>query len=319
MPIPAHSAFPEPAIVATNGIELEVFTAGTPGKPIVLLHGWPEIAFAWRLQIPALVAQGYHVIVPNQRGYGASSQPQAVHAYDVHELAADVVGLLDHYGYQQAAIVGHDWGALLTWWIAQLHPERVAAVACSSVPHLVRGELPWIALWQKVFGPDYYMVHFNRLPGVAAKHYEAHTETLFRHLFRKDIANLIDYLKDALYSMLQLPEPPGSPLLSEAELEVFVAAFAESGFHAPLNWYRNFDRNWELLEGVDPQVRQPALMIFGELDLLTESKTLKHYVPHVEVHSLKAGHWIQQEQPEAFNQILLDWLARQYPIFPGDR
>ena len=119
--------FPKPTTIPVNGIELEVFEAGqqNEGKPIVLCHGWPEHAFTWRHQIPSLVNAGYHVIAPNQRGYGNSSRPAEVTDYDIVHLTDDLIGLLDHYGYEDATFLGHDWGANVVWSLAQLPPERV--------------------------------------------------------------------------------------------------------------------------------------------------------------------------------------------------
>ncbi len=119
--------FPNPTLISVNGVELEVFEAGqhNAGKPIVLCHGWPEHAFSWRYQVPVLVEAGYHVIVPNQRGYGNSSHPAKVIGYDIEQLTGDLIGLLDQYGYEDATFVGHDWGAMVVWWLTLLHPNRV--------------------------------------------------------------------------------------------------------------------------------------------------------------------------------------------------
>jgi pimeloyl-ACP methyl ester carboxylesterase len=159
--------FPDPTIVAVNGVELEVFEAGQQhaGNPIVLCHGWPGHAFSWRHQMSALVDAGYHVIVPNQRGYGNSSCPTQVSGYDIEHLTGDLVGLLDHYGYADATFVGHDWGATVVWGLALLHPERVTDLIALSVPYQERGDQPWIEWMEAVFGPDFYFVHFNRQPG----------------------------------------------------------------------------------------------------------------------------------------------------------
>src|SRR5688572_33122469 len=119
--------FPKPMPISVNGVELEVFEAGrqNAGKPIVLCHGWPEHAYSWRYQLPALVNAGYHVIVPNQRGYGNSSCPTEITDYDMVHLTGDLAALLDHYGYKSATFIGHDWGANVVWGLAQLHPTRV--------------------------------------------------------------------------------------------------------------------------------------------------------------------------------------------------
>ncbi|MGB1737298.1 MAG: alpha/beta fold hydrolase, partial [Pseudomonadales bacterium] len=102
--------FPTSKMVHLRDATLEVFEAGKRGRPVVLCHGWPEHAFSYRHQIPALVDAGYHCIVPNQRGYGASSRPAAVAEYDIHALTGDLIALLDAFDYEDAIFVGHDWG-----------------------------------------------------------------------------------------------------------------------------------------------------------------------------------------------------------------
>ena len=149
--------FPHPNIISINGIELEVFEGGKEniGNPIVLCHGFPEHAFSWRYQIPALAKAGYHVIVPNQRGYGNSSCPKGVTAYDINHLTDDLVALLDYYNYKDAVFVGHDWGANVVWNLALLHPERVNKVINLALPYQERGEKPWIELMEEFFGDDF--------------------------------------------------------------------------------------------------------------------------------------------------------------------
>lgn len=140
--------FPEPTMIPINGIELEVFEAGKEnlGSPIVLCHGFPEHAYSWRYQIPALANAGYHVIVPNQRGYGNSSRPKEVTAYDITHLTDDLVALLDYYNYRDAVFVGHDWGSNVVWNLALLHPERVNKILNLALPYQERGEKPWIQI-----------------------------------------------------------------------------------------------------------------------------------------------------------------------------
>ncbi|TNF85833.1 MAG: alpha/beta hydrolase, partial [Gammaproteobacteria bacterium] len=162
------TAFPESELIPINGIELEVFSAGPrDGVPIVLCHGWPEHAFSWRHQVPMLTEAGYHVIVPNQRGYGRSSRPEPVEDYDINHLTGDLVALLDHFEHEKAVFVGHDWGAIVVWALALLHPDRVAGVINRSVPFMQRGDTPWVDFWESALGGDFYIVHFNRQPGVA--------------------------------------------------------------------------------------------------------------------------------------------------------
>ncbi len=120
--------------LATNGISLHIAEAGT-GPLVVLLHGFPESWYSWRHQLPALAAAGFHAVAPDMRGYGQSDAPPEVEAYDQVTLAADIAGLIDALGADDAVVVGHDWGAPVAWHTALLHPERCRAVAALGVPY----------------------------------------------------------------------------------------------------------------------------------------------------------------------------------------
>lgn len=308
------TAFPEATFINVNGITLEVFEAGTRGRPIVLCHGFPELAYSWRHQIEPLVAAGFHVIAPNQRGYGRSSRPEPVADYDIQHLCDDLAGLLDHYGYRDAIFVGHDWGAIVVWNMALLHADRVRALANLSVPFMVRGTTEWVAFWEQALGGDFYIVHFNRQPGVADRAFEANTERLLRNLYRTRQWLAPPRPAKPGMGMVNLAladDPAGDPLMSDAELAVFVDGFRHSGFTGPINWYRNFTRNWHLLADVPQHVPQPVLMIHGTYDIVPANPNLADYAPNSEVHTLPCGHWIQQEEPEQTNRLLLEWLTRQ--------
>jgi pimeloyl-ACP methyl ester carboxylesterase len=305
--------FPEPTLIPVNGVELEVFEAGreNAGKPIVLCHGWPEHAFSWRHQLPALAAAGYHVIVPNQRGYGRSSRPADVTAYDIEHLSGDLVALLDHYGYDDATFVGHDWGAFVVWGLTLLHPHRVNKVINLSLPYQERGEMPWIEVMEAVLGSDFYFVHFNRQPGVADAVFDEDPFRFLRNLYRKNVPPAAPQPGMALINLARAEAPLGDPVMSDSELAVFVSAFASSGFTGGVNWYRNLDRNWRLLADAEPIIHQPTLMIYGERDAIQRSERLTEFVPKAEVVSLDSGHWIQQEKPEETNQAILKWLEQR--------
>lgn len=308
--------FPEPNLVAVNGVELEVFEAGreNKGKPIVLCHGWPEHAFSWRHQVPALVAAGYHVIVPNQRGYGNSSRPADVTAYDIEHLTGDLVALLDYYGYRDATFVGHDWGAMVVWGLTLLHPGRVNKVISLSLPYQERGDRPWIEVLELVLGGDYYFVHFNRQPGVADAILDENAFRFLRNLYRKNVPLQAPRPGMAMINLARAETPLGEPVMSDRELAVFVSAFEKAGFTGGINWYRNLDRNWHLLADVDPIIHQPTLMIYGDRDVIPKSEKLADFVPNVDVVSLDCGHWIQEEKPEETNQVILNWLAQKSAI-----
>jgi pimeloyl-ACP methyl ester carboxylesterase len=307
------SDFPKPTVISVNEVELEVFEAGqhNVGKPIVLCHGWPEHAFSWRHQMPALAAAGYHVIVPNQRGYGNSSRPADVTDYDIEHLSGDLVALLDHYGYADATFVGHDWGAMVVWGLTLLHPNRVNKVINLSLPYQERGEKPWIEFLEGMLGSDYYFVHFNRQPGVADTVLEENTYRFLRNMYRKNEPPMEPQPGMALINLARAEAPLGEPLMSDNELAVFVSAFESSGFTGSINWYRNLDRNWHLLADVNPIIQQPTLMIYGDRDAVPKSENLTEFVPNVEVVNLDCGHWIKQEKPEETNQAILKWLEQQ--------
>lgn len=308
-------SFPSPALIPTNGIELEVFSAGS-GRPVVLCHGWPEHAYSWRYQIEPLAAAGYHVIVPNQRGYGHSTAPEAVTDYDIEHLCADLVGLLDHYGYDKAAFVGHDWGAIVVWAMSVLHPDRVEAVINLSVPYLQRYPMDWVSLWEKALGGDFYIVHFNRQPGVADAAFGRNTRQFLRNLYRTNQwRHPAPSLEPGMpmISIANRAEMPGDALMSDADLDVFVRGFERNTFTPGINWYRNFARNWEILGRVPEKVTQPALMIYGEHDMVRKSATLGDVVGNLETVTLPCGHWIQQERPAETNAAMLEWLGRYYP------
>lgn len=303
--------FPKPKLVSVNDVKIEVFEDGQEnfGNPIVLCHGWPELAFSWRHQIPALVSAGYHVIAPNQRGYGNSSRPAEVTDYDISKLTGDLVSLLDHYGYKDAVFVGHDWGANVVWSLALLHPDRVKKVINLALPYQVRTAVPWIEFMETVFGSDNYFVHFNRQPGVADAVLDANASQFLRNLYRQNVPQVTPEPGMMMINLAKAPAPFGEPVMSDNELAVFVSAFEASGFTGSINWYRNLDRNWQILADVDPIIQKPALMIYGDKDMIPKFENLAEFVPKVEVVSLDCGHWIQQENPEETTRTMLEWLS----------
>ena len=308
--------FPPAEHIGTNGIRLSVHSAGA-GRPIILCHCWPEIAYSWRYQIAPLVEAGYQVILPNGRGYAASDVPAAVEAYDIKELCDDLLGLLDHFGHDKAVFVGHDWGAIVVWNLALMHPERVSGVINLSVPFMRRGPREWVGFWEEMLGPDFYIVHFNRQPGVADAALAENPRKFLGNIYRTK-----GWLAPApepqegmpMINLARSHTAHGEPLMSEAELDVFVRAYQTSGFHGGINWYRNFTRNWHITRDYAERIEQPTLMIYGDYDVVPKADNLKEIAPRIEEHSLPCGHWIQQECPEETNRLMLDWLGRHYPV-----
>lgn len=305
--------FPEPQLICVNQIQLEVFEAGkeNAGNPIILCHGFPELAFSWRFQISALVEAGYHVIAPNQRGYGNSSRPIEIEAYDIINLTNDLVGLLEHFSYESAVFIGHDWGANVIWNLALLHPQRVDKVINLALPYQERGEKPWIELMEEVFGEEFYFVHFNRQPGIADKILEHNTAKFLNNLFRKNIPVMPPDPGMLMINLAQNDNPIGDALMSKEELDVYIKAFEKSGFTGSINWYRNLNRNWHLMSSIKPKINHQTLMIYGGLDSIPKSPNLEEFAPNLDVISLDTGHCIQQERPEETNIAIIEWLKRK--------
>lgn len=303
--------FPSATMIPVNGVTLEVFEAGreNKGNPIILCHGWPEHAYSWRFQIPALVKAGYHVIIPNQRGFGNSSCPSAVEAYDITQLTGDLIGLLDHFGYDEAAFIGHDWGANVVWGMALLHPRRVSRLINLALPYQQRTEKPWIAFMEVIFGSDNYFVHFNRHPGVADTILNANTPTFMRNLMRKNLPPEPPAPGMMMINLAEADTAKGDPVLNDADMAVFVNSFQKTGFTSSINWYRNLDRNWDILADVDPVLPHRALMIHGLQDPIPIPSNMDDFVPNISIAPLDCGHWIQQELPDETNRLILDWLA----------
>jgi pimeloyl-ACP methyl ester carboxylesterase len=319
-------SFPEARLIETNGIRLAVHEAGPrDGVPIVLCHGFPELAYSWRHQIPALAAAGYHVIAPDQRGYGDSDKPEAAADYDIHNLTADLTGLMDHYGIGKAVFCGHDWGGLVVWQVPLLHPDRVAGIIGVGVPFLPRGPVDPIALFRKAFGDRMYIVNFQD-SHEADEVFDADPYRVFDVLMRKNPVGLRDFLKmppaervpDLVARVKQGPwDTPR--IVGEEELSVFADTFRKNGFTGPINWYRNWSRNWASTAHCPQRVDVPSLFIRAGNDLATASipdleKGMAACVADLECREIEdSGHWTQQEYPDELNAILLDWLTRRFP------
>jgi pimeloyl-ACP methyl ester carboxylesterase len=286
-----------------DGIELSVIEAGE-GPFVVLCHGFPELAFSWRHQIPALAAAGYRVLAPDMRGYGDSSAPAAIEDYDILSLCGDLAGLLDALGEQQASFVGHDWGANVAWWMAAIHPERVSAVAGLSVPFVPRAPAAPIPIMGRHLGEDFYIVWFQQ-PGVA-------DEALGSDV-RRTLTTSRQWTSQ--WAEQEGAESKRADWLTESELQVYVDAFERTGFTGGLNWYRNIDRNWELTAPYgERRIEQPSMFLTGELDPVRSfmpAEAMSGWVTDLraEIVVPGAGHWVQQQAPEIVNEALLDFLA----------
>jgi pimeloyl-ACP methyl ester carboxylesterase len=309
--------------VAVNGIEMHVLEAGRRGDPLVILsHGFPEGAWSWRHQLGPLADAGYHVIAPDQRGYGRSSLPTEVRDYGITQLTGDLVGLIEQAGHEQAVLVGHDWGALIAWDMARLHPQRLRAVVGVSVPY-VQWPAPPTQLFQMAYGDRFFYMTYFQTVGPAEHELEADVRTTMATVlwgasgegFRPPTEQVA---AAGTGFLTQMPTPPPLPWswLDEAELARYVDAFEHSGFFGPISYYRNLDANYELVKDLaSDRISMPSYYIGGSADpvLVMDPNGIERMsvLPDFRGHVLidGCGHWTQQERPAEFNAALLGFLA----------
>jgi pimeloyl-ACP methyl ester carboxylesterase len=313
-------------MIKTNGIDMAVYEAGPKdGVPVIMCHGFPELAYSWRHQIPALAAAGFRAIAPDQRGYGRSSRPAAVTDYDMTHLTGDLVGLLDALGLKDAIFCGHDWGGLVVWQMPLFHPTRVRGVIGVNTPFLARAPVDPILAMRTMFGEDMYIVYFQK-PGLADAALAKDVGKSFRFFMRKSGMKAADYAKLpaeqrnlALVKALEADEGGwggGQSLLNDEEMKYFVDTFTKTGFTGGINWYRNFSRNWEMSGTMEQKVQVPGLMVMAEDDIVLSpamSDGMERFVPDLEKALIRnCGHWTQQEHPDELNQIMIAWLKKRF-------
>jgi pimeloyl-ACP methyl ester carboxylesterase len=290
------------------------------GPPVVFCHGFPEFWYSWRHQLPALAEAGYHAVAPDQRGYGQTDRPPDVEAYDIVHLTDDLTGLLDDIGEERAVFVGHDWGAMVVWQLALMAPERVAGVVAMSVPFIPRTPVPFTEVMRALAGGRFfYMLYFQDVGPADQELGRDPRQSLLKVMWSAtgERGGAFRPQGEAGAGWLdRMPEPQGLPSwLGEEDLDLYVSEFERTGFTGPINWYRNFDRNWNLTPQLTgAKVEAPALFIAGERDpvlRMSPPDIMDEWVPNLRRKLILAGagHWIQQERPEEVNAALLEFLA----------
>lgn len=308
--------------IETNGICMHIAEQGT-GPLVVLLHGFPEIWYSWRHQISALADAGYHVVAPDQRGYGETDSPAGSEYYTQPHLVGDVIGLIDALGEETAIVAGHDWGAPVAWNTARMRPDRVQGVIALSVPYIPRGHVSMLQEGRAFFGKNWYMSYYQE-PGVAEAEFEHDVRTTMRKIMYAGSAEGSqigpwDVVPED-HGMLDLvSETEILPAwLTEADIDHYTAAFEQSGFTGALNWYRAIDKSWEIMAPfTGAKVTTPALFIAGEKDPLVNLPGSKEAIANMQqvVLNLKAtimlpgtGHWTQQERQAEVTAAMLDFM-----------
>lgn len=305
-----------------NGISLSLYCAGPEqGRPLWLLHGFPECWHSWRNQIEPLVAAGYRLFIPEMRGYGGSEAPADVKAYDVLTLCGDIRAAMDHFGQAEAGVIGHDWGAMVAWYLALVEP-RVKALTTMSVPFAGRPRRPAVEIMREASAGRFNYILYFQEPGRAEQELDADIDRTLRLLMYYDKKSLLLQDKPADSRLFDENMQVGAlpAWCPEADFAVYRQTFAGHGFRGALNWYRNFERNWQVTEPLQGRkISQPTLFLIGDKDPVgrLESYTLKkmpEWVPDLEQHELAScGHWIQNEQAQRVNELLLAFLGRHFP------
>lgn len=311
-----------------NGITLSYLDHGE-GPALLLCHGFPETSYAWRHQIPALAAAGYRVLAPDLRGYGESTAPQAIDEYTVFDAVGDLIGLLDALSIERSIVAGGDWGATIAWQAALMRPDRVVGIVALGVPMMGRAPIPPTRLFPRMDGELHYTLYFQD-PGAAERELERDVRLSLRRILHAasgdaglrhpgdGTPNPFGMVAPSAGLLHALPDAPALPAwLSESDLDHYAASFTRSGFRGGLNYYRNLDRNWRLQASLaGTKVHVPALFAVGSRDTGLAMPGMREIIADMPrlVTNLRgsvkiegAGHWLQQERPDAINDLMLSF------------
>ena len=280
----------EHSTIETNGIKLHVVQAGPQsGVPVVLLHGFPEFWYGWRNQIPALVAEGCRVIVPDQRGYNLSDKPKGVNNYDVYTLVEDIIGLIDALGYEKVNLVGHDWGAVVAWTLAIKYPERLHKLSILNVPHP--------AVMKRFLTRDFeqmrrsWYIFFFQLPWIPERFMSAEN-------WRGAVGALRGSGKIHTFT--------------NEDIEKYKEAWSQPGaMMSMINWYRAVIRHMPKLTK-ELRIKVPTLMMWGMKDFALTHRMARPSMDYVDDGNLilfpEATHWVQHDAAEEVNHYLTDFI-----------
>ncbi|GAB2899066.1 alpha/beta fold hydrolase [Paralcaligenes ginsengisoli] len=315
-------------IISVNGINMHIAEQGN-GPLILLCHGFPETSYSWRHQLKELAAAGFHAVAPDMRGYGKTDSPAEIESFNVCEIVADIVGLLDALGEEKAVIVGNDWGATVAWQAALRQPQRFRGVVALGVPMMQRAPVASSSFFPKTDDEELYALYFQT-PGVAEAELDVNVkETLLKILFAASgeagprlpndgTPNPFGMVSrsEGLLSALPIPDQL-PPWLTQDDLAIFAESFEFSGFRGGLNYYRNLDRNWELeaaMAGIPITI--PALYLVGERDTGLSIPGMKEIIASMPslVTDLRGsivvrdcGHWLPQERPSILTDSIIDF------------
>lgn len=313
--------------VEANGIRIHLAEQGA-GPLVLLCHGFPESWYSWRHQLEALAAAGFHAVAPDMRGYGLTDSPADIERYTLFHLVGDMVGVLDALGEKTAVIAGHDWGAPVAWHAALMRPDRFRAVVGLSVPYRPRGGTVPTSVMPQNETASFYQLYFQA-PGIAEAELETDTRVSLRKILYSGSGDVprhapgsggpVGMVARNGGFLTRMPDPETLPAwLEQADLDFYVGQFQRCGFRGGLNWYRNIDRNWELMAPyAGAPVTVPALYMAGDLDLVVAFPRMKEviadlarYIPKLRgtIMLPGCGHWTQQERAAEVSGAMIEFL-----------
>ena len=316
--------------------------AGSPdARPIVFVHGWPELSISWRHQLPCFADLGFRAVAPDMRGYGRSGVYRRHEDYALQHIVRDMIDLLDALGRDKAIWVGHDWGSPVVWALASHHPERCFGVANLCVPYFAKGFAPetMLPLIDRSVYPEAeypagqwdYQLFYEESFDKASAAFEANVANTVKALFRK--GNPRGKGKPSRTAVVrrdggwfggagQAPDlPMDTDLLTQNDFETYVTALQSNGFFGPDSWYMNQERNVDFASRAKNAglLTMPVLFLHGEYDYTCETVTsrlaepMRQDVKNLTEMTVASGHWMAQEKPAVVNAALAKWLAVQFP------
>ncbi len=313
------------SFIETNGIRMRLAEMGSDGPLVLFAHGWPESWYSWRHQLTALSEAGFRVVAPDMRGYGETDAPEEIDKYDIEQLSADMVGILDALGEETATIVGHDWGAPVASHSALIYPDRFTKLVIMSVPYTGRQDQNPLEGLKAVFRDNFfYILYHNEPGGVAEKEYDSDPRGLLSRFYLspdspREEPKITDSKRSAGGFLPRIGAAKGLPgWLKQKDLDYVVNQFEKAGFRGGVNYYRNIERNWEITVDLeDFAIKVPTLFLAGSQDMVIRGATkemlqssMEKSIPNLQQVILlpNIGHWVQQEAPEETNQALLNFL-----------
>jgi pimeloyl-ACP methyl ester carboxylesterase len=321
---------PAPRYVNTNGIRMGVYESGD-GLPVMFAHGFPELALSWRNQIRAYPEAGLRAIAPDMRGYGLTDRPADAAGYTPTNICADLIGVLDALDIDRAIFCGHDWGGVPVWTMPRLYPDRVLGVIGVNTPAFSGRRAESSQPEQPAEPPlivqtaNYYFNTFQE-PGRAEAILEGNVrrglEMLFRRGWYWNVENMRRYPEDSaertmdFLRMIQEGDYQGELFMDPAVLDYWVETFETTGFTGGLNYYRAG------ATGAPPpptgDIDVPCLYVGADNDTIlrpSSSDGMSEFIPDLERHVVAdCGHWTQQEKPEEFNRVTLDWIGKKFGV-----